>query len=85
MSWGIRVSKRALRDLAALNVEDRNAIEAALRRLANNPSQADLRKLQGGRGWRLRVGNWRVIVDLDNAGGTITVGRVLNRRDAYRG
>jgi len=85
MSWDLQVSKQARRDLAALNEEDRNAINVAIRRLANDPSQGNFKKLRGGQGWRLRAGNWRVLLELDTRTGVMRVTRVLNRRDAYRG
>jgi mRNA-degrading endonuclease RelE of RelBE toxin-antitoxin system len=85
MPWNLDISKQALRDLVGLYVEDRNAVEAAIRRLAIDPSQGDFRKLQGGRGWRLRVGRWRVLIDLDTRTGVMHVARVQDRRDAYRG
>jgi mRNA interferase RelE/StbE len=85
MPWDIQVSRQARRDLANLSSDDRAAVDAAIRRVANDPTQGDFKKLQGGRGWRLRVGHWRVILDLDNRSGVMRVARVLNRRDAYRG
>jgi len=52
---------------------------------ALDPSSTNLSKLAGsGSRWRLRSGNWRAILELDTADGTITVMRVVNRRDAYR-
>ncbi len=64
---------------------DREAILAALGRLAASPGRADLRKLEGTRDeWAIRVGRWRILARLDNAAGLIYVRRVLPRRDAYR-
>jgi mRNA-degrading endonuclease RelE of RelBE toxin-antitoxin system len=58
----------------------------ALRRLAADFSSHDISKLAGGGNrWRLRVGHWRVIMELDNATGTALVARVVARKDAYRG
>jgi mRNA interferase RelE/StbE len=84
MPWRVEISKRAHRDLAALNAEQREAVVAALRRMADDPSTVDLKKLQGGRGWRVRVGEWRVIAEMISGAGVIRVARVLSRRDAYR-
>jgi mRNA-degrading endonuclease RelE of RelBE toxin-antitoxin system len=86
MPWRVDISRRGQRDLAQLSVEDQNAILAALLRLADDPSSVDFAKL-GGRTnrWRLRVGRWRVILGSDNRTGVMTVARVLDRRDAYRG
>jgi mRNA-degrading endonuclease RelE of RelBE toxin-antitoxin system len=45
----------------------------------------DMTKLAGrGNRWRLRVGRWRVIIDVDNSTGEMLITRVLARKDAYR-
>ena len=86
MPWRIDISRRALRDLDRLPVEQQDAIFAALRRLADDPSSVDFQKLSGFTDrWRLRVGRWRVMLDGDNRAGIMTAARVLDRRDAYRG
>ena len=86
MPWRVDLGRRAERDLDRLSVEDRNAVLAALRRLADDPSSVDYRKLAGTpTGWRLRVGRWRVLIEADNRSGVLTANRVLDRRDAYRG
>ena len=84
MPWRLAVSPRARRDLAALPTADREAMTAVLERLTNDPSEVDFKKLAGGAGWRLRIGQWRAIVALNTRTGLMTVSRVLNRRDAYR-
>lgn len=83
MPWRVEVGRRARRDLAAMDPETRRSIGQALVRLANDPSGADLKKPSDGR-WRLRIGQWRAILELDNQAGLMTVVRVVNRRDAYR-
>jgi mRNA-degrading endonuclease RelE of RelBE toxin-antitoxin system len=66
--------------------DDRVAVDDALRRLVLDPSSVDFRKLAGGSDvWRLRVGRWRVLVELDSRSGLMAVSRILDRRDAYRG
>jgi mRNA interferase RelE/StbE len=84
MPWRIRLSRRAERDLADLPSRDRDAIRRALDRLAVDLSAGDLKKLSGRVGeWRLRVGRWRLILELDNVSGIATVSRILARKDAY--
>jgi mRNA interferase RelE/StbE len=61
-------------------------VDDALKRLVADPSTVDFRKLAGGSGlWRLRVGRWRVIVELNAGSGLMAVSRIVDRRDAYRG
>jgi mRNA-degrading endonuclease RelE of RelBE toxin-antitoxin system len=85
MPWHVRVTARAEKDLAGLPMRDREAVWRALRRIADNFGALDVHKL-GGRGneWRLRVGRWRVRLELDNAAGAINVLRVQDRKAAYR-
>ena len=85
MPWQLALTRRAQRDLDRLGDREREAIEARLGRMVDDPGGADVKKL-GGRGdeWRLRVGRWRVILRLDNAAGTIYALRVLPRSEAYR-
>jgi mRNA-degrading endonuclease RelE of RelBE toxin-antitoxin system len=56
-----------------------------IRSAADDPGSASLAKLKGRPGeCRIRTGAWRIIVELDNRAGTMTVLRVLPRKDAYR-
>ncbi len=43
-----------------------------------------MKKLVGGRAWRLRVGDWRVLVDLEGEKGRIVVLEVGHRRNIYK-
>jgi mRNA-degrading endonuclease RelE of RelBE toxin-antitoxin system len=55
----------------------------AVKQLADDPRSAGLRELAGRSESRLRVGDWRVIVELDVAQHTIVVVRILPRGRAY--
>ena len=85
MPWRLTLSPRARKELRALSDRDRRAISAAIDRLAVDFGAAEVTKL-GGRDdqWRLRVGRWRVLLELDNEEGLITVARVVARDHAYR-
>jgi mRNA interferase RelE/StbE len=64
--WSVEFERRADKDLERLDPPIRERVFTALERLANDPqSGAGLRKLAGRPEWRLRVGDWRVIVELD--------------------
>ena len=53
--------------------------------LLSETGRGDLQKLHGrDERWRLRVGDWRVILTFDYSNNTFTVRRVLHRREAYR-
>lgn len=85
MPWRLSFTRRGERDLAGLPERDREVIRRALDRLEGNLGSVDLRKLTGRPSeWAIRVGRWRVLLDLDNQGGLIIVTRVLPRKNAYR-
>ena len=83
--WSYVITPRAARQLNRLSVDIRQRVIDALDRLVANPSQGDVRKLQGtSDDWRLRVGAWRVRFRRDEAGRTVVVLRVEPRGRAYR-
>lgn len=78
----LRFLPSAVRDLDGLDRVARERVIAALERLAAT-GHGDVKKLQGRtREFRLRVGKWRVFLDLDPPG-TITVTGIDNRGQAY--
>jgi mRNA-degrading endonuclease RelE of RelBE toxin-antitoxin system len=85
MAWTVHYSRRAERDLENLADVLRSHILFVIRLAADDPGRISLAKLKGRPGeWRIRTGAWRIIVELDNRAGTMTVLRVLPRKDAYR-
>jgi mRNA-degrading endonuclease RelE of RelBE toxin-antitoxin system len=61
----------------------RRRVGGSLDALAENPYGGALRKLTSRPGSRLRVGDWRVLVELDAEARVIHVNRVLPRGRAY--
>ena len=51
--------------------------------MADNPRPPGVKKLSGG-GYRVRVGTYRVVYDVDDKAMTVTVFRVKHRKDVYR-
>ena len=85
MSWRWELSSQAERDLRRLGPDARRRIFSALDRLTEDPPRGDVRKLTGGMDeWRLRVGSWRVLFRYDREANVIVVGRVRDRKEAYR-
>jgi mRNA-degrading endonuclease RelE of RelBE toxin-antitoxin system len=80
----VEISRRAKRDIDALDAVQRDAVVAAILGFARGDVNVDLRKLQGQNPplWRIRVGRHRIIFALEP--GIIVVERVVLRRDAYR-
>lgn len=82
-SWSIAFTRGADRDMHRLDPAIRGRIGSALGRLSADPYSGALRKLAGRPERRLRVGDWRVLVELDVETHTIRVARILPRGRAY--
>lgn len=81
--WPIAFDRRADKDMGRLDQTVRRRVASALDMLAEDPYSGALRKLAGRPESRLRVGDWRVLVALDEETKTIQVLRVLPRGRAY--
>lgn len=56
----------------------------SIEKLSENPFPAGFKKLQGSeKTFRMRVGNYRIIYQLDNSD-VITVIHIRHRKDAYK-
>ena len=82
--WRITWARQARRDMRNLDKPIRERLLAAIHLLAET-NRGDLTKLRDGSGrWRLRVGDWRVILRFDNPNGEMHILRVQHRRESYR-
>ena len=82
--WRLRYTARARRDLRNLDPPVRRRVIKALEELAVDPERSTgLRRLRGRRESRLRVGDWRVLLEFDPDQRAIEVLRALPRGRAY--
>ena len=84
MTFSLRIKGSAAKELARVEKVDRKRIVAAIDRLAENPYLGGALKgaLQGLR--RLRVGDYRVLYEIQDEALVVLVVRVVHRREAYR-
>jgi mRNA interferase RelE/StbE len=81
----VRISNDAKKDLRNLDEATRGRILKALNSMQEHPDNADLKKLKGFSDiWRLRFGNYRVILEVDQEEGVAYATRIKHRREAYR-
>jgi len=78
-------SRDAIKALRRMPRNTAELIRAKIDGLARDPHAPNnnVRKLTGRPGWRLRVGDWRVIYDLDDALRVLAVERIAPRGGAY--
>lgn len=85
-AFAVEFTPRAKRDLASVPERDQKRIVRALRYFeAGEPRRgANVKKLQGVKGYRLRVGDYRVLYEVRDKVFLVLVVRVAHRREAYR-
>jgi mRNA interferase RelE/StbE len=84
-TYRVVVAERAEKDLARIPAKEVPRIIRKIDSLPENPRGRGKRKIIGAEDlWRARVGDWRVIYEIDDAEYVISVLRVRHRREAYR-
>jgi mRNA interferase RelE/StbE len=85
MSYRVAVANSAKRDLRHLDPNLQRRIAIRLRALKNTPRPAGVAKLRNRENeWRIRVGDFRIIYEIDDEEHLVTVLRIRHRREAYR-
>lgn len=86
MAYRIELTPAAQRDLRSLDRPLLRRIDAKIRALAEDPRPLGVEKLTGeGNIYRVRVGDYRILYQIDDAVVIVLVVRVRHRRDVYRG
>lgn len=84
MSYRVEIRKKAAKVLYKLPAKDREKLIVKIQALAENPHPRGSKNLIGREGWRIRVGNYRVIYEIDNGKLVILVLDIGHRKDIYR-
>ena len=82
--YRVGLSPAALREARRLPPREKERIDRALAELAENPRPSGVRKLRGMEGYRLRVGDYRILYEVDESVEEVTVWRIMSRSDVYR-
>jgi mRNA interferase RelE/StbE len=83
--YEILTEGNAERDLKKLPAEAFHRIVAHLKALSVEPRPMGCRKITGSKSdWRIRVGEYRIIYEIDDRAETIKIMRVRHRREVYR-
>jgi mRNA interferase RelE/StbE len=86
VNYAVLLESSAERDLKRLPRDVLRRVDAVLRALAQNPRPRGVIKLQGreGEGWRVRVGDYRILYTIDDQRRVVSVYRIRSRPTAYR-
>jgi mRNA interferase RelE/StbE len=83
--YELLLARQAERDLKKLPAEIFRRIVRELRALAQVPRPPGCRKLTGSESdYRIRVGDYRILYEIDDEARQVRILRVGHRRDVYR-
>jgi mRNA interferase RelE/StbE len=83
-SYSVVLTSSAEKELKKLSAQLIARIIARLENLATNPRPPDCKKLRGGENeWRIRVGDYRAVYTIDDAGLLVVVTRIRHRSQVY--
>lgn len=84
MTYRIEVRPAALKALRQIDASQALRLKGAITLLAEDPRPPASRPLRGRDGWRLRVGDYRILYTIDDGVLVVVVVMVGHRRDVYR-
>lgn len=84
MAYSVHLTRSAEKQLDGLPSTVQSELLDAMRALADTPRPPGCKALQGLDAWRIRVGDYRILYDIDDDPGEVTVFRIAHRREVYR-
>ncbi|MCK6627257.1 MAG: type II toxin-antitoxin system RelE/ParE family toxin [Anaerolineae bacterium] len=85
MTYQVVLGKTAKSDLRHLEATWQRPVAKQLLTLTTDPRPSGVTKLRGVENeWRIRVGDYRVIYEIDDEKRMVTVLRIRHRREVYR-
>lgn len=83
VTYVVEFTAGALRQIKKLPRPARDRILDAIEDLAEDPRPHGSKKLADRQAWRIRIGDYRVIYDVDDGQLMVTVVRAAHRREVY--
>jgi mRNA interferase RelE/StbE len=84
MKYTILIERYAQKQIMKLDKKVIPLIKASIADLADNPRPYGYKKLKGEDAYRIRVGDYRVIYEIDDGKIIVTVVSVGHRKDIYK-
>jgi len=84
-SYHVKLMPQAQKDLDGFSGKLLSRFEEIIMRLYDEPRPHNSKKLSGGGSrWRIRVGAYRILYEIDDESRLVKVYRVAHRREVYR-
>jgi mRNA interferase RelE/StbE len=85
MSYSVIIENRAQKDFFKLPAHFSAPVRHTIDTLAGNPRPHGVKKLAGSKdGYRVRVGNYRILYTIDDNRRLVTIYRIRDRKEAYQ-
>lgn len=83
--YEVYLEKSAEQDLKRLSADAFKRLINYIKALTKTPRPVECHKIVGSKSdWRIRVGNYRIIYEIDDKVKVVNVMRVRHRREVYR-
>ncbi|MDE2726031.1 MAG: type II toxin-antitoxin system RelE/ParE family toxin [Gemmatimonadetes bacterium] len=85
MAYAVHMRSSAERERRRLQGHIRQRINRHLLQLESEPRPSGVEKLVGRpNSWRIRVGDYRILYEIDDANQRVIINRIAHRRDVYQ-
>ena len=86
MNYRVLIDPRAARELESLPKAVVERPDKAILSLGSNPRPPGTKRLQGKlhEGWRVRVGQYRILYKIDDEARVVSIFHIGHRREVYR-
>ena len=86
MTYRVELENRAIRELRDLPAQIAQRVDRAINGLTENPLPTGAIRVRGrvGDGWRIGVGDYRILYTVDDEQNLVRIYRIRHRREAYR-
>jgi mRNA interferase RelE/StbE len=83
--YRLEVSHTAHQQIRRLPMQTQERVNMAISHLAENPRSPGVKKLTAREGYRVRVGDYRILYRIDDEAKVVIIYRVMGRGEVYRG
>ncbi len=84
MGYKVFLEKPARKELLTIPKNDQGRIIQAIKALAENPRPPHVKKLSGREAWRIRVGKYRIIYEINDNKLIVLIILIGHRKEVYR-
>lgn len=84
MRYKIEILRSAQKQLSKIHHQQQNQIIEIIRKLSENPRPSGCKKLSARPAWRIRIGDYRVIYEINDDCLLVLVITIGHRKEAYR-